>query len=190
MDETAKNYCDSLSQEAGILDRLKSQGLKNPKKLKKLAERLLAEVTLPVQRELLMDILRSRDPIRYLKDCDEQVNDCSAIVKQFLEDGHHGMIMTGHKYRTIYPVTLATPEKWLNADDMWSPDDELDIQYKAAKAWMEEHDVGHFHGKVLLYPQFGFSGMPATITMDRRLDTTGLDKIEGTEFFYDPNIKD
>lgn len=189
MPDKPMNHCDSLSQEAGILDILKSHKLKNPKKLCKLAQRLLEETQFPIQRELLMDILRARDPIAYLNDCEQRVTECTAIVKQFIDDGCHGMILTGPRYTVIYPIELQTMEKWLNADDMWSPEDELDIKYKAVKAWMEEHEADHFHGKALLFPQFGFSGLPELITMDRRIDTDGLDKIDGTDFFFDPTVK-
>jgi len=176
-------YLDSMAQESGIIKIFKDANLKNPKKVRSMAVRLLKDATLPVQRNLLMDLIQADNPLKYLNYCIDHVEQCAVIIEQFINDGCHGMIMTGHKCRTIYPVKLNTQQNWLKADDRWNEEDELKIQHDAANAWMKEHDKGYFLGKVVLFPQFGFSGQPRVIEMQCSDDTEGMERYPGTNYF-------
>lgn len=177
------SYTDSFAQESTILKVFKDANLKNPKKVRSMATRLLKETTLPIQRQLLMDLIAAGNPLEYLRYCIDHVEQCAVIIKQFIDDGCHGMIMTGHKCRTIYPVKLDTRENWLKADDLWNEEDELLIQHEAANNFMKEYNKGYFLGKVVLFPHFGFSGIPRVIEMQCTHDTEGLVRYPGTNFF-------
>lgn len=177
------SYTDSFAQESAILKVFKDANLKNPKKVRSMATRLLKETTLPIQRQLLMDLIVAGNPLKYLHYCIDHVEQCAVIIKQFIDDGCHGMIMTGHKCRTIYPVKLDTRENWLKADDLWNEEDELLIQHNAAEMWMKEYDKGYFLGKVVLFPHFGFSGIPRVIEMQCSTDTEGMKRYPGTNYF-------
>lgn len=177
------SYTDSFAQESTILKVFKDANLKNPKKVRAMATRLLKETTLPIQRQLLMDLIAAGNPLKYLHYCIDHVEQCAVIIQQFIDDGCHGMIMTGHKCRTIYPVKLDTRENWLKADDRWNEEDEQLIRIKSAEEWMKEYDKGYFLGKVVLFPQFGFSGVPGVIEMQCTTETDGLSRYPGTNYF-------
>lgn len=173
----------ALEDESYILGLFEEQNFTNPKKLKKFATRLYKEAQTEVQQWLIMDILTAADPIKYLNDAIAKIRDCAVIIEQFIEDGCHGMIMMGNN---VYPVKLETVQKWLIEQKPWDPEQEMLIQHDAANSWMREHDKGRFSGKVVLFPQFGFSGIPRDITMACTEDVEGLVKYEGTDYYIDP----
>ena len=151
---------DALSQESAILDIFEKEGLKNPKKVKKLALRLLKEATNRIQIKLLTDIAAAKNSAAQAEYYIKVIRDCAVLIQQFIEDGCHGMIMMRHQ---VYPVVLDTREKWLTEKKIWHPDDEQEIQRNAVKNWMKEHGRNYFIGKVTLFPNFGFSGVPRII---------------------------
>lgn len=177
---------DALSQESVILDVIEKQNFTNPKKLKKFAQRLLGVTTNRVQRYLLTDILVAKDPVKYTNECISKIRDCAAIIQQFVDDGCHGMIMIKNN---VYPVVLDTQKTWLAENKAWHPDDESLIQHQAAEMWMKEHDKGYFLGKVILFPNFGFSGVPNIIEMQCSTDVKGMKRLPGTNYFYDDIVK-
>jgi len=174
---------DALNQESAILDQFEAMGVKNPKKIVKLAQRLYAESTHPVQKRLCRDISISADPVKYVTRCIGLIRDCAVIMKQFMDDGCHGMIFTGRDGDEVYPIKLDTRENWLTENKQWDPEQEMIIQNQAADAWLREHDKGYFYGKVVLFPNFGFSGIPRIIEMQCVNDTSGLVKYPGTNFY-------
>jgi hypothetical protein len=172
----------ALAGETVIFDIIEAEHITNPKKLKKFAQRLMQVTTSEVQLRLLQDIMIDRDPVKYVRDCAAKIRDCAVVIRQFVEDGCHGMIMINN---TVYPVQLKTQEKWLKEDKLWDPTDEMEIQHHAANDWMRQHDKGYFLGKVVLFPQFGFSGIPRIVEMQCTKEVDGLTRYPGTNFFYD-----
>lgn len=173
---------DHLEQESAVLEMFISLKNPNAKKVKKLAARLYNELPLEIQKRLCRDIYRADDPVKYMTSCYNKIHDCAILIKQFIEDGSHGMIFTGKNGTDIYPVTLDTRTNWLTEGKRWDPEQEMIIQHQAAQSWMAEHDKGYFFGKVVLFPTFGFSGEPRVIEMACG-DTEGMVKYPGTDFY-------
>ncbi len=180
---------DTLEQESAILARF--QDIKNPnaKKVKKLAAKLYNECTLEIQKRLCRDLYRADDPLKYLNTCIDKIHDCAILIKQFIEDGCHGMIFTGKNGCDVHPIKLNTQTKWLEEGQRWDLEAEMLIQHNAVDEFMREHDLGHFFGKVVLFPKFGFSGEPRIIEMACG-DTTGMEKYPGTKFYVHPEATD
>lgn len=176
---------DALTQEKEILDQFLDIR-KKPLKIIKRARRLFNEVDTPVKKRLCRDLMSAADPVDYLERCIVLINDCAIVMEQFLADGAHGMIMTGKDRREVYPVVLSTQKNWLEDGKQWHPEDEQIIQNQAADAWMREYDKGSFEGMVVLFTQFGFSGIPRVIKMQCTSDTTGLVRYPGTNFYVRP----
>lgn len=149
---------DSLTLEIAILDQFK--GLTNPKKIRKLATKLYGQATNTIQKKLCLDLIKSKDPIAKLEHCVTLIEDTSIIIEELVESGHHGMIIMG---KDISPVKIDTLKKWLVSDDRWSLEDEFEIQNRVAEDWLRTNGKTEFLGKVVLFPQFGFSGVPRII---------------------------
>lgn len=178
---------DTLEQESSILDQF--DAIKNPnhKKVKKLAWRLLHESKLEVQRKLCRDVLQADNALDYVRECVAKIRDCALLVQYFIEDGHHGMIFTGEDGKEVWPVTLSSINlKWFTEGKPWCPEEEMRIQHDAANALMKEKDIGYFHGKVVLFPKFGFSGEPRIVEMQCGAGTEGQVRYPGTNYWYTP----
>ncbi|QTH80417.1 hypothetical protein PA10_00219 [Pseudomonas phage pPa_SNUABM_DT01] len=173
---------DTLEQESSVLEMFMAIKNPNAKKVKKLAARLYNELPLEIQKRLCRDIYRAHDPVLYMTTCYNKIHDCAILVKQFIEDGCHGMIFTGKNGTDTYPIKLDTRTNWLNEGKRWDPEQEMIIQHEAVNSWMRDHDKGYFFGKVVLFPTFGFSGEPRIIEMACG-DTEGMVKYPGTDFY-------
>lgn len=172
---------EPLELEIEICELFKAYGYKNPKKVLKYAVRLLKERTNEVQICMLKDIIRAPNPALYIEQCIVGVEDIAIAIDSFIEDGCHGMIL--HK-GTAYPVKLNVPSHWVDGRDRWSPEDERDLQFKAAENWMVTNEKDHFDGKVVLFARFGFTGVPNDIETKFVEDTTGLKRLPGTNLYY------
>ena len=183
-EEKTNEYQDALGGESHVLQEIEREKITNPKKMIKLCKRMLLEKRPEVQVRLLRDILAAADPIKYAKECITKIRDCAIVVENFIADGHHGMIMIKDD---VYPVTLSTKIKtqWLTDGKPWDPTDEMELQHHAAQDWMRIHDKGYFHGKVILFPQFGFSGVPRVVEMQCSKDVEGMTRYPGTNYFYE-----
>lgn len=178
---------DTLEQESAILDMF--DAIKNPnhKKVRNLAKRLLMESKLDIQKRLCRDILRSDKALTYVRDCIAKIRDCALLVEYFIEDGYHGMVFTGKDGKEVWPIKLSSINlKWFTEGKPWCPEEEMRIQHDAANALMKEKDIGYFHGKVVLFPKFGFSGEPRIIEMQCGGKTEGQVRYPGTNYWYTP----
>lgn len=189
MEEESKIEYDTLEQESAVLAMFQEIKKPNAKKVKKLAARLHNELPLEIQRRLCRDIYRADDPVKYMNSCIDKIHDCAILVKQFIEEGKHGMLFTGKNGTDIYPIQLDTRSNWLEEGKRWDPEQEMIIQHEAAQDWMQTHDKGYFFGKVVLFPTFGFSGEPRIIEMSCG-DTKGMVKYPGTNFYVKPGVID
>lgn len=176
---------DTLEQETSVLAMFKEIKNPNAKKVKKLAAKLALELPLEIQRCLCRDIYRAHDPIKYLNSSIDKINDCAILIKQFTEEGKHGMIFTGKYGTDIYPIQLDTRANWLEEGVRWDPEQEMIIAHEAVDSWMKDNNKGYFYGKVVLFPTFGFSGEPRVIEAACG-DTTGMVKYPGTNFYVRP----
>jgi hypothetical protein len=152
-------YKDPFKEEKVILDHFRNNWTTNPKKLQKLATRMInsGEWSEYLVEGVLKSVLRTREPLKYLMECFKQHDDYSAIIPEFIEQGFHGMIKD--KWTdTLYPVEVKALAKWLKLEDRWSEEQEIEIMESAVTSWMEAYGFTKFTGKVLLFPIFGFSG--------------------------------
>ena len=152
-----------LMEENEVLRYFQTHFTTNPKKLKKLALRLHPKVSAFIRRGIIYNILQASDPVAYLRKCFVDMDEYTVIIKDLIEDGHHGMIIMND---VIYPITVETTIKtdWVkNGATRWEPDQEIEIQHDVVKKFVMANKIAHFHGKVVLFPAFGFSGMPREI---------------------------
>lgn len=159
-----ENQLAHIEQEAEFLRFLKDNFTTNPKKLKKLALREGALRSKEIQQGIVFNISRSADPVGYVRECFKQAFDYPIIIEQFINNGDHGMVVVDG---AVYPVRIETQSNWLQQNDRWSLDDELDIQHNLVEQWMIANKVSNFKGKILLFPFFGFSGLFRRIIKQR-----------------------
>jgi hypothetical protein len=166
---------DPLMAEAAILQFFKNNFTTNPKKLVKLAWRVRPHCAEYVIKGLLNTIVKSKDPVGYLQKCFQDIDDLVKLIPELVAEGFHGMIMVND---VIYPLTLDTRDNWLK--ERWSEDDELEILERLAVQWMRLYDQTYFQGKVVLWPAFGFSGIPTDIVLRRDWNTDRFEPISVT----------
>ena len=149
----------AFQQELHILSWFQENFTTNPKKLKKLGERVRPLLPEWIQKSLCDTLIRSNDPVRFMKRAFKDLAAYPAIMAGLIADGNHGMIMLGAE---IYGISLDTNEKWLNPnkDGRWSLEDESDIIDKALLHWMAKNRMRTFNGRLTLFTEFGFSGIP------------------------------
>lgn len=149
-----------LMKEDAVLQYFQENWTTNPKKLKKMALRLMPNVPDFVQRGFIHDVLTAHDPAKYIIKCLDDMDAYRVIIKDLIEAGHHGMIVIND---VITPITIDSRSNWLRPGDPWHIDDEIEIQHKLCRAHMREHGMKRFHGKIVIFPAFGFSGITRVI---------------------------
>lgn len=155
---------DALTQENLVLRRFKELNTRNPKKLVQFAKKLYGEVETTLQRKFCLDIINADNPVKYLEECMGLIYDCANLIEGFIETGHHGMMFTGDDGKTVHPLKLNTRENWLKEGQRWDPEQEREIMYELCEQWMVETNQTLVHTKILLFPKFGFSGIPRMLT--------------------------
>lgn len=165
MDEVeASQQLTPIQEEAAFLKLLKENWTTNPKKLKKLAIRESAKQPAVIVEGIIASILRSPNPVGYVKECFRQAEVYPQIIAQFIADGYHGMMVVAN---VVHPVKLETRVNWLNVKDPWTEEQEIDIQHQVVDNWMAENGLNRYYGKIALFPVFGFSGYFRRIRRDR-----------------------
>lgn len=154
-----------FEQEKAILQYFKDNFTTNPKKLKKLALRLMPHQPDFIQNGLFKDLLSHPDPVGYLRQCFEMILDYAIVIENLIEDGCHGMIIYG---KTIVPIRLVSPAKWLTEKDRWCPDQEIDIIKQNVDAWFSAEKMITARGRVVLFREHGFTGVARDFYRDRR----------------------
>lgn len=149
-----------LEQESDILRVLEESGITNPKKLVKLAKRLHNESPHELQRKLCVEIIKSPRPVEYVKHCIQKIKDFAEMVQFEVKRGNHGMLIVGSKMDIIIPIKLKLPENWIKDGIPWVEDDERDIMRQAAENYLRTSTRKYLLAKVVLFPEFGFSGIP------------------------------
>lgn len=146
----------AIQEEANFLKYLRDNFTTNAKDLQQLARAAASSQPLVIQQGIINSILRSRDPVGYVRECFEQANDYPIIIETFIESGDHGMIVVDGK---VHGVKIdARWEHWLKEEDRWNVDQEIEIMHQLVEAWMVANKVNVFKAKILLFPFFGFTG--------------------------------
>ena len=151
----------ALDQEFQLVEELRK--ISNPKKLVKEALRIsLSDRYTPIQRLLAKHLTEHAKPKLLLTAYERRVRDFAILMEQFIEDGAHGLVMTGKEGNSVYPLKLEVRENWISdPNDRWSIEDETEILEKLLDAYLLEYpDNARFSVKAVLFPQFGFSGVP------------------------------
>lgn len=150
---------DSFDDELELIKQFDDIDVTNHKKVVKRARLLRNTMPMSVIRvSLINNILNSAKPGDYLQHCRDRLSDVIEIMDQFIADGKHGMIIFK---KEVFPVQLKVLPNWL--EKPWHPDDELEIMRNAARGWMKDNGKTTFRGKVVLFSDFGFSGVPRLI---------------------------
>lgn len=164
MDETQPEVNKTpLMEENEVLRYFQDHFTTNPKKLKKLACRLHPKVSPFIRRGIIYNILQATDPVAYLRKCFVDMEAYTVIIKDLIEDGNHGMIIIGDEIHGIEIETTIRTDWLKTGATRWEAEQEIEIQHAVVKAFVTKNQIAHFHGKVVLFPAFGFSGMPREI---------------------------
>lgn len=175
---------DPVLIEVRILDHFMSWGIKSPAKLvTKLRQYAQGRDHDSTEFRQAAILIKDRKPIQLLHSAYNKIVDYLLLVDKFIGEGYHGFIEHGNN---IYPITVETRANWMETP--WHPEDELEIAYKAASKWMDEHrDVNYLNGRVVLFRNFGFKAEPIPVRMKRSKVRDGLKKAFGSgDLFYDP----
>lgn len=160
-DQQPEEEKSPFMQENEVLTYFQDNFTTNRKKLIKMATALHPKVSPFIRRGLIFSILNAPDPVKYLLSAFADMDQYNIVIKDLIEAGNHGMIIT--KANVIYPVNIKAWPHWLVEDKKWNLDEEIEIQHQLIKNFIVEQQVPYFHGKIVLFPKFGFSGMPREI---------------------------
>lgn len=153
----------ALEQENQVLRYFQDNWTTNPKKLVKMAKRIAPGIPDFIQRSIIYNVCTAKFPVKFLEEAFREMHDLPIIMKQLMDDGNHGMIMDGSK---LYGIEIKANPKWLRENDKWNPDDEDEIMNTVIENWMEEQKIKAFIGKILLFRDFGFSGIPRKVNQE------------------------
>jgi hypothetical protein len=160
MDEHNHTVTAGLSyrqQEDAVLQYFADNWTTNPKKLKKMALKIWADQPDWIQRGLLQNIIEDDKPAQLLEMFFTIMAEWKDVVPKLIADGNHGMIIKGSN--EIHGFDLKANPKWLTEDDLWNHEQEIEIQDTVIRQWMAQEGLTKFHGKIVLFDEFGFSGM-------------------------------
>ena len=145
-----------IEQENQLIDYFYRYFTTNAKKLRQMCTRNYNRVPRFMQRSLLDNILNAADPVKHtLKYFSEKVR-WGEIIERMIAEGNHGVI---YNDKEVWGFKVEANPKWLKENDKWDIDDEKEILKRSYYKWGREHGKTHFEGKVMLFHQFGFSGM-------------------------------
>lgn len=167
---------EPFEQEIHILTYLQTNYVPNAKKMLKLAAKLKPMHPRFIQISLFETFAVTRDPLKWLQRCFKEMVHYAEIMKDLMENGYHGMIMEGP---TVFPVRLDVNKNWIrNKDELWEPEQEQRIIDEALGLWLCENRRFEFIGRIVLFRDFGFSGMPIHIEqqwpLERRRELKAL----------------
>lgn len=150
-----------LEQENSVINYFYDNWAPKKKNLYNIAKRIYPMVPRFIQRSLLDHILSgSVDPVDFMVACFDEKAIWAEIFKRMLAEGNHGIIYNDEM--GVHGFNLNTNPRWLNdkGQKRWHPDDEWEIMKETVDKWEKEMGVDNFEGKIMLFPEFGFSGMP------------------------------
>ncbi len=160
---------EAVEQEIQVISWFRNNPPKNPKKLLKMVQFIYNQVPEFIQKSFCNVLLspHTKDKMKTLQQYFHEMDNVPQVIAEIKRAGNHGMVI--HKGKT-YGISLKAQKNWLRKDDIqaWTPEQEEEIATEALDAWMIEHCVKHFNEKVVLFSQFGFSGVSHLfdVTMD------------------------
>lgn len=146
-----------MEQENHVLNWFRDSGVTKPKRLVAMANSIAHMTPDFIKRSLIRNVLVARHPAKYLAEAYKEMDDYPIIIQGLIADGNHGMLM--HEAKIYGMVVNARWASWMKTNDRWSPEQEAELQNELVDDWMEKNIVRHFEGRIVLFKDFGFSGM-------------------------------
>lgn len=151
----------ALEQEGQVLNWFRDSGVTNPKKLVKMAQKIHDTIPEFISRSITHNVLNARYPAKFLAEAYREMDDYPIIISGLIADGNHGMLMCDDN---IYGLVVNTRwASWMEAKHRWDMDQEAEIQDEMVNEWMESNLIRSFTGRIVLFREFGFSGMARKI---------------------------
>jgi len=146
-------------QEHDVMKWIEENFTTHPKRLVKLIQRLRGRVPTWIERSLCDTVLVVKDPVEWARLCIKEAAMYPVLMKKLRDEGNHGMVFWKNE---LYGFNLNTNPKWLNgkATERWTEEDENAILTEALATWMIKHRVRKFDNRIMLFTEFGFSGIP------------------------------
>jgi len=147
-----------FEQELHILKYFEENFTDNPKKLLAMGRRLAPMHPEFIQISLFKTLACTKDPVAWMRRCFEEAKQYPMIMKQYMEEGHHGMLM--QKVNT-YPFSLKTNPRWLSKkeSEKWTDEQERELVDEVLFAWLKDNRERTFSGRIVFFRDFGFSGI-------------------------------
>lgn len=153
-----------MEQENHVLNWFRDSGVTNPKKLVKMARRIENDIPQFIKRSIVDNVLNARYPQKFLAEAYKEMADYPVIIAGLIADGNHGMLMFGDD---IVGLEInAKWSSWMKTDDRWNTNQEIELQDELVDNWVEENVIRSFEGRIVLFREFGFSGMPRKVFRD------------------------
>ena len=145
---------DPLDVESSLIAQF--DGLNRHKDIIKLNAKIFSQAKDESTKMFCKSVAASKKPLEYLDFCRRRIADSRLIKNDLIAAGNHGMLVYN---RVVYGVKVDTRENWLHEDKEWTQEDEDEILERLVRAWMKENGFNKFKGKIVLFPEFGFSGL-------------------------------
>lgn len=158
---------DALQMENEILNLFVGMVNPKPKKIVNLAKKLMFERTHSIEQRLLKDIIYHTDPLGFVQRCLALLDDLTNMIPGMVADGYHGVIIIKDE---VFPTKVNAPQSWLVRGQYWDPEQEYEIQKQVVGEYLETYDKNYALCKVVLFSDFGFSGIPRIIEGRRNPD--------------------
>lgn len=150
---------EPFDQEIHLLNFFEANFIPNAKKMLKMARRLRHLHPMFIQRSFFDTLEQTRDPLKWLKRCFVEAKDYPIIMKELMEQGNHGMIMEGLDIHG-FALDTGVATRWLSRKDLpWVEEQEREIIDTALLMWMSVNRRREFRGRIVLFRDFGFSGI-------------------------------
>ena len=152
-----------MEQENQVIDYFFDNWVPKKKNIHKMVKRIYPQVPKFLQRSILDCILNFEvEPVGFMISLFDEKAKWAEIMPQMLAEGNHGVISDDFK---VYGFEIKTVPRWLNDKQQprWHPDDEYDIMQKAIEDFVKDHKLSYVDVRIMLFPEFGFSGMPRRV---------------------------
>ena len=168
---------EAVEQELYVIGWFRDNPPKNAKKLLERVRAIYHKVPDFIQRSFCDTLLNPnvKDKMKTLHQFFYEIDNVPKLIEQLKREGNHGMVIYKQQF---YGISLKANPKWLSNKDKhaWDPEQETEICEEALDAWMIEHRVRHFKDKVVLFSQYGFSGVSRL--MDVKMDDESWEKVQ------------
>jgi len=168
---------EAVEQEQQVIAWFRDYPPKNAKKLLERVRQIYSQVPDFIQRSFCDTLLnpKVKDKMKTLAQFIYELDNVPQLIHQLKAEGNHGMVIYKQQF---YGISLKTMPSWLNKKktDIWTPDQEREILDQAIVQWMIENRVKHFNDKIVLFSEFGFSGV--SIKMDITMDEASWEEVK------------